>query len=742
MRKLFKFVTFALIGLLLVGGVGVAALMIVVNPNDLKAPIIEQVNQATGRTLIVGDISWSFFPWLKLQLQQVELSNAQGFGDKPFLRIEQTDFQIRLLALLSRRLEIHNLSFRGLDLNLIKNAEGKNNWDDISVGPAKTQANSAAPNHFAAAPLQDGVTVNDTTEGPAPAHASFTKPIIIVTGINIADSHISLDDQQKNQRVDFDRIKFSTKNIAENKAFPVTVAFIVTREKPLLKADVTIETELTADLAKQRFVFDKLQEKVQLSDPKFLDGKLAITSSANVTFDRQENTLSIRQLDFTIANMHLLGELQGALKKSPELTGELKIPVFDLKKFLAAIGKEAPKTEDPDVLGSVMMESKIKVAGDTVELTDITAKIDNTEVKGNASVVSKGSTSLSFDLALDTIDVDRYLPPKEKTTAGQGNFSLIETAVAATEKSSVDVQASEADDFRANGALIIQSMKLAKLAFDNLHMQVSKTSEAIKLGSIKADFYQGTYFGDITINTRGNTSHITTDQTFDDVQIEPVLKILSPDSRLHLTGVADINAKLAMQSGNAHTLNGTTLFVVKNGILQGIDIGNIIDTADAMIHKQNPPAKTGPDQTEFGNLSGLFTFTNGVASNNDLLLKGPRLQVKGSGTANLVTKQLNYRLEATRVKTGTDTTGVQSSRLSGITIPIKITGTFDNPTIRPDLESLIRAEMQKQIQKKVEERKAEVKEQIQQKLEEKLSKHPLLKRRIQQNLDSMMQQRQ
>jgi len=74
--------------IVLVVGALTAAVM-TFDPNDYRAQIADSVHQKTGRDLAIGDIGLSVFPWLKLDLKQVRLSNAAGFGDAPFAQIVQ-----------------------------------------------------------------------------------------------------------------------------------------------------------------------------------------------------------------------------------------------------------------------------------------------------------------------------------------------------------------------------------------------------------------------------------------------------------------------------------------------------------------------------------------------------------------------------------------------------------------------------------------------------------------------------
>lgn len=62
-----KKLLYVLIGIIIVVVLGITALVTLVNPNQFKAAIAEQVKKQTGRELdIRGDINWRFLPNIKV----------------------------------------------------------------------------------------------------------------------------------------------------------------------------------------------------------------------------------------------------------------------------------------------------------------------------------------------------------------------------------------------------------------------------------------------------------------------------------------------------------------------------------------------------------------------------------------------------------------------------------------------------------------------------------------------------
>ena len=87
--------------------------------NNYKPQIIEQVENATGRSFTIdGDINLSIFPWIGLKVENVALGNEKGFKAKQFAAIKQLDVKVNVLPLLKKEVQINTIRLHGLDVSL------------------------------------------------------------------------------------------------------------------------------------------------------------------------------------------------------------------------------------------------------------------------------------------------------------------------------------------------------------------------------------------------------------------------------------------------------------------------------------------------------------------------------------------------------------------------------------------------------------------------------------------------
>jgi AsmA protein len=141
--------------------VALLALKLFVNPNNYRGRIEQAVKDATGRELVLsGDLKLSVFPWVALELGPATLGNPPGFGQQPFVALQRAAASVRLLPLLHKELQIGRVEVDGLDLRLLKNAQGKGNWEGFGSQTSKSSG-SPTPAGSMALPELAGLVIKD-----------------------------------------------------------------------------------------------------------------------------------------------------------------------------------------------------------------------------------------------------------------------------------------------------------------------------------------------------------------------------------------------------------------------------------------------------------------------------------------------------------------------------------------------------------------------------------------------------
>jgi|GEM_PF-1975129 len=207
MNAFFKFILFLVLGLVALVVIVAVALPLLINPNDYKKDIEEQVLKHTGRQLnIAGDIDLSLSLPLSVafELGETQLNNAPGFGDKPFASIKQISVDAAIFPLLKeKKLEIGKILVDQVFINLVRKKDGSSNWDDLAGDKSKSDTNTPK-----SSPEKD---------------KDKAIPAINIAGIDVINTHLIFDDQLNGQYIELKDLSLSTSSISEQQ--PITLSF-------------------------------------------------------------------------------------------------------------------------------------------------------------------------------------------------------------------------------------------------------------------------------------------------------------------------------------------------------------------------------------------------------------------------------------------------------------------------------------------------------------------------------------
>ncbi len=692
MRTAIKIIGIALGVVVLLIAAAAIVLPLYIDPNDYKDEIAAQVEKRTGRELrIEGDIELSVFPRLALDLGTVALGNAPGFDPDVFARSERMQIRVKLLPLLGGRIETDTVVLSGFELNLARNAQGRTNWADLA------QAAEAAP----------------APEGQAPPAPREGPPVaaLAVGGLDIRDATLRWDDAQANQHLTVRDFTLKTGALTQDAPVDVEMGFRFESAQPPLSGRLSGSTRLEADVAAERYRVRDLEIEGEVQGEGVEREAVELRLAADAEADLKADTLSVSGLELGAGGLTTQGNLEvRRLTAKPEFQGAISVAPFNPRELLARLGQTLPQTADRNALTRLELAADLKGTQQRVELDAISLTLDDTTLTGTLSM-ALGAPTVRFELAADAFDADRYLPPPPKE--GQ--------QAAATPGAAAGAAPLPLDTLRAldiDGRARLGRLKVSNLTTRDIQVTVNAKDGLIKVSPIQAALYEGTYAGDIVLDARGDTPRISMDEKLSGVQAEPLLTDLQ--GKALLSGLAEARARLnARGLGPAQfkrTLNGEIAFSFTDGALKGINVGRILRDVEARIKGQALPAQEGPVETDFTELSGTIQIKDGVATNQDLSAKSPLLRISGRGTADLVDETVDYRLTTTLVATAAGQSGAERSELAGIPVPIRVSGSWRNPSIRPDLEAVAKAKAQEELEK----RKGEATEKIEKKLEKEL----------------------
>ncbi|HEY0721886.1 MAG TPA: AsmA family protein, partial [Gammaproteobacteria bacterium] len=243
-----------------------------------------------------------------------------------------------------------------------------------------------------------------------------------------------------------------------------------------------------------------------------------------------------------------------------------------------------------------------------------------------------------------------------------------------------------------DGTARIGKLKVMNLRTEAIIVTVNAKEGLFRIHPLGAKLYQGSYSGNITFDVRGDKPLLGLDEKLSGVQAGPLLKDFMGED--YVTGKANVTAKITARglepSAIRKSLNGTASFSFENGAVKGINIAQLIRDGYAKYKKQ-PGASEQAKQTDFAELRGSVVIHDGLVLNDDLSAKTPLFRIGGKGNVHLVKESIDYHVEAAVVGSLEGQGGKEIKDLKGLTVPIKISGTFSEPKFSLDMASLFDA---------------------------------------------------
>lgn len=686
-------VIIAALVVLLIAGAIIATRMI--DPQQVKQIASEQVAKQTGRTLTIeGDVEFSFFPWVSVDLGRTTLSNAPGFGDQPMIAFDQLSASLKLLPLLSRKVEIDTVTLNGLRVNLQTDRDGRSNLDDLSRSAGTTAPSTADAD-------------------PASSSAGLALAGLTLGGIKIADARIAITDLAAGSETIVDELDLVSGQVIPGQPVELSFSARVDTAEPELTHRISADLTMALNDELTLVTLDQLKVALTTEGETIPGGKLKADLTSAATVDLIADTLTVSQLQLQLAELKLIGELYAtAISSEPAFSGQLSVPTFDARKIISQFSSAPLVTADDNSLSAVQLKLNIAGDGNNLVVTSLAAVIDETHIDGKLSVDNFAAPAIVFTLMIDDIDVDRYLPP---ATEG-GNESVDQTATGEPEPLNLAETLAGLALLDVDGSLTIGKLKVAGIRSSEIKIVVRAKDHRLSINPLSANLYQGNLSGSVLVNGAAAPPRISVKQKLADVELAPLLTDLAGTDKVQpVSGSAHINLDLTTQGNNeaelTEQLNGNLGFEIRDGTVSGFNVDRSVCLAQQQLQTlkgEAGEACPADEPTRFTMFRASARVVNGVAANDDLFIEQSRsdadkfLHITGKGKADLNQQQIDYRVTASSVRKLAE----ERYETRGTPIPVKITGPIDSPSVTPDVSSLIKTKAKSKIQEKLDEKLA------------------------------------
>jgi len=634
MKKLLKILGIGIASIITLLVLAAIIITVLVDPNDYRDKITDLVKKETGRDLVIkGDLSLSFFPWIGLSIGETSLSNAKGFGDKPFAQFNKIQVKVEVMPLFSKSIVMDAVTLDGVNINLAKNKQGRSNWDDLVKGESK-QKQDKKDKHK-----------GDKSLGE-----------MSIGGIHIKNTNLSWRDDQSGVHYQLEQLNLETGALQDDKPVDLKLGFNIKDKKA---------------------------------------GKSwRIALSGRVEMDHVKHSLEMSSLKLQLASLKLNGGLKvEKLHTQPTVSLNLKSDAFVPKELAQEFGVSLPPTSDKTVFGKAQLEVVIKASPSKLTLSKLIMQLDDSTLKGNATVSNFAKPAIRYQIEIDEIDADRYMPPASEAVKQEKGST--------DDQINLPVEMLRALDVK--GSFKIGKLKASNLRSESVKMDLSAQKGLIRVHPASANMYGGSYSGDIKLDVRGKQLVVSMDENLSKIQASPLFKDLMDMDWIE--GTANLSAKLTGKGNSVSAikqrLNGQLGFKFLDGSIKGVNIPLKIRQAYNAI-KGLPAPPNEPQKTDFSSMTGSAVVTNGIVDNRDLEMQSPLLRIQGAGKVDLVKENMDYLIKSKVVAALSGQGGDSLAKLKGVTIPVRVKGPFSKLAYKVELDDILKQEVKKKVKKKLE----------------------------------------
>src|SRR4051812_13144850 len=685
--KALKYVGFALGGLVLLAVIAVAVFIMTFDPNKYKGQIESAVKEKTGRTLkLEGNLKVAVFPSLGADVAKVSLSERDPAQE--FLSLDSAHVSVALLPLVHGEVIVDRIRVSGLKARIVKGKDGKFNFDDL------LQAKGDTP----------------PAEKKEPEKGEQKAVKFDIAGVTIDRSAVSYEDLASGQALSVSDLKLGTGRVAEKADGKLEFAAALKGSKPAIDLRARLSGGYRVDLPARSFAFSKVDGAVDGTlDKQSVDIKIA-APRVEITPDKASGEAVSAEVNLKGAPRSVqaalkLGAVQGSSKalELPSISGEITLSGADMPKPLkVALSGNAKADLEKEVVDA-----------------DLTSKIDDSTIKTKLGVAKFSAPAYTFDVDVDRLNLDQYFPPKPKGGGAPAPAKADKGSGSAKEEDT-PIDLSALKTLNANGKLQFGALQVKGLKLANLKAQVKAANGRLDVNPHSANLYDGAMSGALAVQAEGN--RITLKESLTNVSVGPLLRDVAQQDRLEGRGNVTLDVAGGGATANAikKSLDGSAKVNLKDGSIKGVDLGALVSKVKSLGGKSEEGSANTKDETKFTEMNATFAIKNGVAHNQDLDIKSPLIRVGGAGDIDIGNSSINYVVKPSLVATTKGQGGADAGEVSGITVPVKLSGPFDAMKYQVDYSAaateLAKSKVGEKAKEAIDKNKGKVEEQVRDRL--------------------------
>jgi AsmA protein len=319
--------------------------------------------------------------------------------------------------------------------------------------------------------------------------------------------------------------------------------------------------------------------------------------------------------------------------------------------------------------GRFALRAQSAIGGGIAALSNVNVDLDGNSAEGALTLAIGGRRLVQGTLAADTLDLTPYVSGVRLLARDEDRWDRLPIALGGF------------NDFNLDLRLSAASIKIADAQLGRTAVAATMHDGKLDLTIGEAQAFGGVAKGTLGIASADSGIAVNSNLQFLDVDLEKCLGQIFGMHRVQGRGNLAVDLDGAGDSVLAvtHALNGTATLSAKSGALAGLDVEQLLRRLERRPLSGNGDFRTG--RTPFDELVINLKVVNGLVSVEDMHIDGPSVKLAVEGKASVPTRDLDLKGVATLVSRTT---------ADEFDLPFVVQGSWDDPIMLPDPQSLIR----------------------------------------------------
>ncbi len=428
---------------------------------------------------------------------------------------------------------------------------------------------------------------------------------------------------------------------------------------------------------------------------KSFDEKSGVTNSFHIKklrlddFDLAKDSRLSFEMSANVAKNKIKSEGNGLVNISRDLSK------FALKTLAVKTNIEGKTLPNGSIKNKINLDGSVNTKNKTASLKLNSFDMDSISSSGRADVnFGKPVPFIKAALNIGAVNLSDF-----KTDNGNVNGESTSATKNQTKSAGKEPDLTALKNLNADISLTVKAINYDKIKTSNWNLTASLNHGKLKVKEFSGYLYNGKLVSTASLSEKNKTPDYQFSSELSGVQIQPLLKdaidsdVLAGATFFSLNGHGtSLNPDQFLKS---LTVQGVVEFT--DGAIYGVNIPLMIRNAKAKL-KGKPAEEVKEKKTDFTRLGTDFKIAKGIVKLSKTDMASPLLRLEGIGDADLVKKTVDYSLQ-TEIVASLKGQKSEKDELSGLKIPLKITGKFSDPKFSIDTKALLDNKINKEKEK-------------------------------------------